>query len=153
LSVDPILKIRNEALHIHTGAMKSTPLICLQHACQEMPLHLQHKYLSLRLRVHLCTFSAHPALSVVTDSWHEAFPDVAGFCSFNQMTKQLRPNDHFIASTLLIPNKPVWLIPRPAIDLHMQAYSHASNQTVILQARHQDLAAGGAKDQKGGPKF
>jgi len=133
-SVDPILKTQNEALRICTGAMKSTPLICIQHACQEMPLHLRHKYLSLRLRAHLCTFSAHPALSVVTDSWHQAFPDVAGFCSFNQMTKQLWPNDHFNASTLLIRNKPVWLIPRPTIDLHMQAYSQASNQTVILQA-------------------
>jgi len=108
--------------------------LCLQHPCQEMPLHLRHKYLSLRLRAHLCIFSAHPALSVVTDSWHEAFPDVAGFCSFNQMTKQLWPNDHFNASTPLIPNKPIWLIPRPTIDLRMQAYRHASNQTVILQA-------------------
>ena len=133
-SVDPILKIQNEALRICTVAMKSTPLICLQHACQEMPVNLRHKYLFLRLRAHLCTFSAHPALSVVTDSWHEAFPDVAGFFSFNQMTKQLWPNDHFNAITLLIPNKPVWLIPRPTIDLHMQAYNHASNQTVILQA-------------------
>jgi len=79
-------------------------------------------------------FFAYPALSVVTYSWHKAFPDVAGFCSFNQMTKQLWPNDHFNASTLLIPNKPIWLIPRPTIDLHMQAYRHTSNQTVILQA-------------------
>jgi len=39
-SVDPILKIQNEALRICTGAMKRTPLICLQHACQEIPLHL-----------------------------------------------------------------------------------------------------------------
>ena len=30
------------------------------------------------------------------------------------------------------PNQPIWLIPRPTIDLHMQAYSHASNQTVIV---------------------
>jgi len=30
--------------------------------------------------------------------------------------------------------QPVCLIPRPTIDLHMQAYSHASNQTVIIQA-------------------
>jgi len=133
-SVDPILKFQNEALCICTGAMKSTPLICLQHAYQEMPLHLRHKYLSLKLRAHLCTFSDHPALSVVTDSWNETFSDVAGFCSFNQMTKQMWPTDHFNASTLLLPQKNVWLIPRPTVDLHIQAYSRASNQIVILQA-------------------
>ena len=119
---------------MHWCNEKHTPLISLQHACQEMPLHLRHKYLSLRLRADLCTFSALPALSVVAGSWHKAFLDVVGFCSFNQMTKQLWPNDHFNASTLLIPNKHVWLIPHPTIDLHMQVYSHASNQTVILQA-------------------
>ena len=95
--VELIVRIQNEALRISTGAMKSTPLICLQHACQEMPLHLPHKY--LRLWAHLCTFSDHPALSVVTDSCHKAFLDVVGFCSFNQMTKQLWPTNHFNAST------------------------------------------------------
>ena len=59
----------------------------------------------------------------------------ASLSKFNQMTKQLWPNDHFNARTLLIPNKPVWLILRPNINLHMQAYSHASNQTVIRFSR------------------
>jgi len=60
--------------------------------------------------------------------------DIDFICFFNQMTKQLWPTDHFNASTLLLLNKPLGLIPRPTIDLHMQAYSHASNQTVIHQA-------------------
>ena len=90
-----------------------------------MPLHLWHKYLSLRLRAHRCTFSAHPALSVVTDSWHEAFSDVAGFCSFNQMTKQLWPNDHFNASTLLNHNKTRLVNPS-----FYHRLAHASVQTL-----------------------
>jgi len=45
----PIHKIENDALLLCTGAMASTPLKCLHHACDEMPLLIRHKFLCLKL--------------------------------------------------------------------------------------------------------
>ena len=76
-------KIQNDALRLYTGALVSTPVICLHHACNEMPLNIKHKFLCLKFKAHLLSFSDHPALSLTEDCWQECFPDSPGFCSFN----------------------------------------------------------------------
>ena len=38
----PLHKIQNDALRLSTEAMASTPLICLHHACDDMPLLIRH---------------------------------------------------------------------------------------------------------------
>jgi len=83
------------------------------------PLHVL-----ITLPIPLCQWLLTAGTKVVSD--------IPGFCSFNQVTKQLWPNDNFKASTLLIPNKPISLITRPTTDLRMQSYRHISNQTVIV---------------------
>jgi len=83
----PLQKIQNDALRLCTEALVSAPVICLHHACNEMPLNIRHKFLCLKFKAHLLSFSDHPALSLTEDCWQERFPDSLGFCSFNMFTK------------------------------------------------------------------
>ena len=69
----PLQKIPNDALRLYTGALVSTPVICLHHACNEMPLNIKHKFLCLKFKAHLLSFSDHPALSLTEDCWQERF--------------------------------------------------------------------------------
>ena len=82
-----LAKLQNEALRLCTGNMRSTPTMCLQHACNEMPLELKHRLLCSRYRAHLLTFPTHPAKTIIEDGWQELFPDFGNFCSFNMLTK------------------------------------------------------------------
>jgi len=86
-SIIPLFKVQSNALRLCTGAMPSTPIVCLQHACHEMPLHIKHRLFCLQYKVHLLTFRKHPGLSLVTDCWQEIFRDSRNFCSFNMFTK------------------------------------------------------------------
>ena len=83
----PLQKIQNDALRLCTGALVSTPVICLHHACNEMTLDIRHKFLCLKFKAHLLPFSDHLALSLTEDCWQERFPDSPEFCSFNMFTK------------------------------------------------------------------
>ena len=49
----PLFKVQLNALRLFTGAIPSTPIICLQHACHEMPLHIKHRLLCLQYKVQL----------------------------------------------------------------------------------------------------
>ena len=40
-----------------------------------MPLIIKHKFLCLKFKAHLLSFSDHPALSLTEDCWQERFPD------------------------------------------------------------------------------
>ena len=60
----PLHRIQNDALRLCTGAMASTPLIYLHHDCDETPLLTRHKFLCLKFKAHLLTFSDHPAQSL-----------------------------------------------------------------------------------------
>jgi len=60
-------KIQNDALRLCTGALVSTPVICLHHAGNEMPLNIKHKFLCLKFKAHLLSFSDHSALSLTED--------------------------------------------------------------------------------------
>ena len=66
-----IEKIQNEALRLCTGALKSTPVYSLLHACNEMPPNIRYLQLCLFYRTHLLTFSEHPTLSVIQDCWFD----------------------------------------------------------------------------------
>ena len=85
--VVPLVKLQNEALRLCTGTMRSTPTLCLQHACNEMPLELKHHLLCSKYRARLLTFPTHPAKTIIEDCWQELFPDLGNFCSFNLLTK------------------------------------------------------------------
>jgi len=87
------------------------------HACNEMPLTMKHKFLWLKFKAHLLSFSDHPALSLTEDCWQERFPDSPGFCSFNLFTKTEVDQSVFAAAPVRIPNIPPWSIRKPVIDL------------------------------------
>ena len=85
---DSTLKIietlQHECLRICTGALRSTPIDCLQHYCNEMPLKIEFQQLCLYYRAHLSTFTDHPTSAITLDSWQERWPDdYTNFCSFN----------------------------------------------------------------------
>jgi len=113
----PLQKIQNDALRLCTGALVSTPVICLHHACIEMPLNIRHKFLCLKIKAHLLSFSDHPALTLTEDCWQERFPDSPGFCSFNMFTKTEVDLSVFAATPVRIPNIPPRSIRKPVIDL------------------------------------
>ena len=79
----PLQKIQTDALRLCTGALVSTTVICLHHACNEMPLNIKHKFLYLKFKAHLLSFSD----PLTEDCWQEHFPDLPGFCSFNMFTR------------------------------------------------------------------
>jgi len=69
----PLHKIRNDALRLCTGAMASTRVICLDHACGEMPLNIKHKFLCLRFKARLLSLIHRPTLSLIEDCWQARF--------------------------------------------------------------------------------
>jgi len=71
----PLHKIQNEALRLCTGAMASTLVICLHHACNGMPLNIKHNFLCLKFKAHFYSFTAHPTQSLIEDCWQERFSD------------------------------------------------------------------------------
>ena len=77
----PLQWIQNYVLRLCTGALVSTPVICLHHACNEMPLNIKQKFLCLKFKAHLLSFSDNPAVLLTEDCWQECFPDSPGFCS------------------------------------------------------------------------
>jgi len=82
-----------------------------------MPLNIRHKFLCLKFKAHLWSFSDHPALSFTEDCWQERFPDSPGFCSFNIFTKTEVDHSVFAAAPVRIRNIPPWSIRIPVIDL------------------------------------
>ena len=56
-----IKKIQTECLRECAGAMRSTPINCLQVHCNEMPLKLKFEQLYLNFRGYLGTFANHPS--------------------------------------------------------------------------------------------
>ena len=84
-----LVKLQNEALRLCTDTMRSTPTMCLQHACNEMPLELKHRLLCCKYRAHLQTLPTHPAKTIIKDCWQELFPDFGNFCSFNTVRSQI----------------------------------------------------------------
>jgi len=113
----PLQKIQNHALRFCSGALVSTPVVCLHHACNEMPLNIKHKFLCLKFKAHLLSFSDHPALSLTEDCWQERFPDSPEFCSFKMFTKTEVDPSVFAAAPVRIPNIPPWSTQNPIIDL------------------------------------
>ena len=120
----PLHKIQNDALRLCTGAMASTPLICLHHACEEMPLLIRHKFFCLKFKAHLLTSSDHPAQSLIEDCWQERFPDSPSFCSFNMFTKVAVDHSTFASAPLRIPNIPPWSLQKPTVDLTLLQFVH-----------------------------
>ena len=113
----PLQKIQNDALRLCTGTLVSTPVICLHHACNEIPLNIKHKFLCLKFKAHLLSSSDHPPLSLTENCRQERFPESPGFCSFNMFTKTEVDHSVFAAAPVRIPNISAWSIKKPVIDL------------------------------------
>ena len=92
-------------------------VICLHHACNEMPLNIKRQFLCLKFKAHLLSVSDHPALSLTEDCWQERFPDSPGFCSFNMFTKTEVDHSVFAAAPVRIPNILPCSILKTVIDL------------------------------------
>ena len=87
-TVKQIETIQHECLRICAGALRSTPIDCLQHYCNEMPLKIWFYQLCLYYRARLFTFTDHPTSAVILDSWQERWPENrTNFNSFNMQTK------------------------------------------------------------------
>jgi len=113
---------------VHQGYAQH-PIVFLQHACHEMPLHIKHRLLCLQYKVHLLTFREHPGLSLVTDCWQEIFPDSRNFCSFNMFTKHSDLLSHL--GVLQVPNLPPWSLQQPKLDLHALAFIRRTGSHLI----------------------
>ena len=75
-------KIQNDNLRLLSGALKSTPINCLQHHCNEMPATTKFEQLCLYYRTHLCTITSHsnqPISADIKDIWQDRFPDSPNF--------------------------------------------------------------------------
>ena len=114
----PLQKIQNDTLRLCTVALVSTAVICLHHACNEMPLNIKHKFLCLKFKAHLLSFSDHTALSLTEDCRQERFPNSPGFCSFNMFTKIEVDPSVFAPAPVRIPNIPPWSIRKPRHRSH-----------------------------------
>jgi len=114
-----------------TGALVSTLVICLYHACNEMPLNIRHKVLCLKFNARLLSFSDHPALSLTEDCWQERFPDSPGFCSFNMITKTEADHSVFASAPVRIPNIPPCSIQKPVIDLTLLQFVRQTASALV----------------------
>jgi len=123
----PLHKIQNDALRLCTGAMASTPLTCLHHACDEMPLLIRHKFLCLKLKGHLLTFSEHPAQSLIEGCWQERFPDSPSFCSYYMFRKVAVDHSLFAATPMRILNIPPWSLQKPLVNPLSTSLSYSSS--------------------------
>ena len=126
-----LVKLQNEALRLCTGAMRSTPTICLQHACNAMPLELKHSLLCSKYRAHLLTFPTHPAKTIIEDCWQELFPEFGNFCSFNMLTKPTITGELLRANVLRVFDAPPWLLHHPKLDFSVFRYAQHSGTTTV----------------------
>ena len=129
-----IEKIQTECLRICAGAMRSTPINCLQVHCNEMPLKLKFEQLCLNFRAYLGTFANHPSSSVVQNSWQERFPDNPGFCSFNMRTKGFFDKPNMNLNAIVLPDIPIWLIDKPVIDLNIFFLCRKNDNTNLIRS-------------------
>ena len=115
---ESLQKIQNAALRVCCGAVQSTPVFALQHSCKEYPIHLRHLYACLKYKSYLLATENHPGRALVTQSWHEIFPDSASFRTFNMFTSVdlFRRCDHAIDSQS---TDPPWLLLPVKIDLSL----------------------------------
>jgi len=109
----------NVCVRICSGAMRSTPINCLQHYCNEMPLKRKYEQLCLYYRAYLSTFNDHSTLSAIGDSWPERYPENANFCSFNMKVKTFFSQPNMNINKIVEPNTPIWLVERPNIDYQL----------------------------------
>ena len=109
--------------------MASTPLICLHHACDEMPLLIKHKFLCLKFEAHLLTLSDHPAQSLIEDCWQERFPDSPSFCAYDMFSKVAVDHCLFAAALLRIPNP--WSLRKPLIDFALLQFVHQTTSAFV----------------------
>jgi len=127
----PLVKIQNDALRLCLGAMPRTPVVCLQHACAEMPLFIRHKLLCPKYKAHLLTFRDHPCVSLIKACWQKQFPDTVDFCSFNLFTKTEFNQNNIIGDTLQISNLPTWLLRKPVVDLTLLHFVHQTRSVFV----------------------
>jgi len=111
--------------------MASTRVICLDHACGEMPLNIKHKFLSLRFKARLLSLIHHPTLSLIEDCWQARFSDSPNFCSFNMFTKIEDDHSVFTAAPFRIPNIPSWSLQKPVVDLTLAQFVHQTASTLV----------------------
>jgi len=125
-ALDKIHKIQFEALRLCTGAMRSTPSICLLHTCGELPLHIKHKLICLKHKTHLLTFPTHPTMPIISDSCHELYPDTPNYQSFTIFTR-------LEITAIYVPNIPPWSICKHNIDFSLTSPSTEQNRDIIKQ--------------------
>ena len=111
--------------------MASTPLICLHHACVEMPLLIRHKFLCLKFKAHLLTFNDHPAQSLHEADWQELFPDSPSFCSYNMFTMVAVDHSLFAAAPLRMPNVPPWSLQKSLADFALLQFVHQTTSAFV----------------------
>ena len=127
-----IEEIQTECLRNYAGAMRCTPINCLQVHCNEMPSKLRFEQLCLKIRAYLGTFANHPNSSVVQDSWQERFPDNPNFSSFNMRTKEFFDKPNMNLNTIVLPDIPIWLIDKPVIDLNIFFLCRKNDSTNLI---------------------
>ena len=136
---DSTLKIietlQHECLRICTGALRSTPIDCLQHYCNEMPLKIKFQQLCLYYRAHLSTFTDHPTAAITIDSWQERWPDDhTNFCSFNMQTRTFFENTNITAHKHFVSDVPPWFINKPIVNYDFLLHCGKNDNPSIINA-------------------
>ena len=109
--------IQHECLRICAGALRSTPIDCLQYYCNEMPMKIRFCQLCLHYRAHLSTFTDHPTSAVILDSWQERWPENhTNFNSFNMQTMNFFESSEIITDKHFVSDTPPWLINKPIVN-------------------------------------
>ena len=155
--VNKLQKIQNIALRICCGAMRSTPVFALQHCCNEYPLHLRHLQACLLYKNYLLSAESHPCRSLITQSWHEIFPDSSTFRTFSMITSaEFYNNCQHEKNTLT--KDPPWLLPPISIDLSLTSItglhpSEVRNRSLELITKdyphHVKIFTDGSKSESG----
>ena len=127
----PLHKIQNDVLRLCTGAMASTPLICLHHACDEMPLLIRHMFLCLTFKAHLLSFSDHPAQWWIEDCWQERFANSPSFSCCTMFTKVAVDHSLLAAAPLRNPNIPPRSLQQPLVDFALFRFVHQTTSAFV----------------------
>ena len=99
--MERVQKLQNSALRICCGAMKTSPIIALQHFCNEYPIALRRFQSCIFYRCHILSLPNPPCKNLVSPTWHEIFPDSSSFCTFDMLTRSSIPQ--YISFTLRHP--------------------------------------------------
>ena len=118
--------------------MKSTPIICLQHTCNELPPHLRHVQICLNYRAHLLTFNSYPNYIVISDTWYDESFNLQTNKFFADFFEQNSLPNNVFTNYLTNPSLPPWTLEPMSTDFYFLSVifdkaNTAANKQIYLE--------------------